>query len=159
MHEILRRALSYNLEHKCLIRDSQHTELVNFNNSTEHKNIVINETMKNIDNIINYKFSMYFLRFSETYLKCRNKPLLNDWYEYVEYGTSNKLVIMLQKFGFLREEAILMSKPQFSNYISLKEGNLIIDSKILNKTSAELRQSIETVMINYPEIFCASTYN
>lgn len=156
LHEIIRRALLYNKEQKCLIRDSQHQDLVNFNNSTEHKNIVINETMKNIDNIINYKFSMYFLRFSETYLRYHKQPPKNDWYEYVEYGTSNKLVIMLQKFGFLREEAILLSKPQFSNHISLNENNLIIDSKILNKTSSELRQSIETVMINYPEIFYTS---
>lgn len=159
LHEIIRRALLYNKEKKCLIRDSQHQDLVNFNNSTEHKNIVINETMKNIDNIINYKFSMYFLRFSETYLRYHKQQPKNDWYEYVEYGTSNKLVIMLQKFGFLREEAILLSKPQFSSYLSLKESSLIIDSKILNKTSSELRQSIETVMINYPEIFCTSTYN
>lgn len=156
LHEIIRRALLYNNEKKCLIRDSQHQDLVNFNNSIEHKNIVINETMKNIDNIINYKFSMYFLRFSETYLRYYKQQPKNDWYEYVEYGTSNKLVIMLQKFGFLREEAILLSKPQFSNHISLNENNLIIDSKILNKTSSELRQSIETVMINYPEIFYAS---
>ena len=60
---------------------------------------------------------------------------------------------MLQKFGFLREESIILSKPQFSNYISLKEDTLVIDSKILTKTSSELQQSIETVMINYPEIF------
>ena len=99
---------------------------------------------------------MYFLRFSETYLRYHNQQPKNDWYEYVEYGTSNKLVIMLQKFGFLREEAILLSKPQFLNYISLNENSLIIDSKILNKTSSELRQSIETVMINYPEIFYTS---
>ena len=68
-------------------------------------------------------------------------------------GTNNKLVIMLQKFGFLREEAILLSKPQFSNYISLKEDILLLDRKILDKALAELQQSIETVMINYPEIF------
>jgi hypothetical protein len=27
----------------------------------------------------------------------------NDWYEYVEYGTTNPLSIMLQKCGFSRE--------------------------------------------------------
>lgn len=159
LHEIIRRALLYNKEHKCMIRDLQTYQLVEFNDSVAHKNSVINEVMKNIDNIINYKFSMYFLRFSETYLKYHKQQPKNDWYEYVEYGTSNKLVIMLQKFGFLREEAILLSKPQFLNYISLKEDSLVIDSKILNKTSSELQQSIETVMINYPEIFCTSTYN
>ena len=52
-----------------------------------------------------------------------------------------------------------MPDSVLQRYLSLKESSLIIDSKILNKTSSELRQSIETVMINYPEIFCTSTYN
>ena len=56
--------------------------------------------------IINYKFLMYFLRFSEAIIKVRGQDSLkNDWYEYVEYGTSNDHVIILQKYGFLREEA------------------------------------------------------
>ena len=157
LHEIIRRALVYNKENKCIIRDLQTYQLVEFNDSVAHKNSVINDVMKNIDNIINYKLSMYFLRFSETYLKYHNQQPKNDWYEYVEYGTSNKLVIMLQKFGFLREEAIQLSKSQLSKYISLKEDKLIIDTKILKKISFELQKSIETVMINYPEIFHTST--
>lgn len=158
LHEIVRRALAYNKEHKCIIRDLQTYQLVEFNDSVAHKNSVINDVMKNIDNIINYKFSMYFLRFTETYLKYHKQQPKNDWYEYVEYGTSNKLIIMLQKFGFLREEAILLNKPQLSKYISLKEDKLTIDTKILKKISSELQKSIETVMINYPEIFYTSTY-
>ncbi len=100
LHEIVRRALAYNKEHKCMIRDLHTYQLAEFNDSVAHKNSVINDVMKNIDNIINYKFSMYFLRFTETYLKCHKQQPKNDWYEYVEYGTSNKAVIMLQKFGF-----------------------------------------------------------
>lgn len=153
LHEIIRRSLLYNLEHKCLIRDSQHRELINFNNSIEHKNIVINETMKNIDNIINYKFSMYFLRFSETYLKCHKQPPVNDWYEYVEYGTSNKLVIMLQKYGFQREDAIILSKPNYKQYIIIDSNSIYIKNGIWDKVSIELKEILETVKINYPEIF------
>lgn len=152
LHEIIRRTLSYNFDHKCLIYDSQH-RLVNFNNSTEHKNIVINETMKNIDNIINYKFSMYFLRFSETYLKCHKQQPANDWYEYVEYGTSNKLVIMLQKYGFTREDAIILSKPNLRQYIALDTNSIHIKNSILKKVSLELKEVLETIKINYPEIF------
>ena len=153
LREIIRRALLYNNDHKCLIRDSKHTELVNFNNSVEHKNIVINETMKNIDNIINYKFSMYFLRFSETYLKCHKQQPVNDWYEYVEYGTSNKLVIMLQKYGFTREDAIIFSKPSLRQYITLDANSIHIKNSILKKVSLELKEVLETIKINYPEIF------
>ena len=153
LREIIRRALLYNNDHKCLIRDSKHTELVNFNNSVEHKNIVINETMKNIDNIINYKFSMYFLRFSETYLKCHKQQPVNDWYEYVEYGTSNKLVIMLQKYGFTREDAIIFSKPSLRQYITLDANSIHIKNSILKKVSLELKEVLETIKINYPELF------
>lgn len=153
LHEIIRRALLYNNDHKCLIRDSKHTELVNFNNSIEHKNIVINETMKNIDNIINYKFSMYFLRFSETYLKCHKQLPENNWYEYVEYGTSNKLVIMLQKYGFTREDAIILSKPNYRQYIAIDNNTLLIKNDIMKKVSIELQEILKTVRINYPEIF------
>ena len=83
-----------------MIRDLHTYQLAEFNDSVAHKNSVINDVMKNIDNIINYKFSMYFLRFTETYLKCHKQQPKNDWYEYVEYGTSNKAVIMLQKIWF-----------------------------------------------------------
>lgn len=154
LREIIRRALLYNNDHKCLIRDSKHTEFVNFNNSTEHKNIVINETMKNIDNIINYKFSMYFLRFSETYLKCHKQSPVNDWYEYVEYGTSNKLVIILQKYGFTREDAIVLSKPSYRQYITFNNNSILIKNDIFKKVSPELEEVLKIVKINYPEIFC-----
>ena len=153
LHEIIRRALLYNKQNKCKIRDSRSTDLVKFDNSTEHKNIVINDTMKDIDNIINYKLATYFLRFSETYLKYNKKSLINDWYEYIEYGTSNKLVITLQKHGFSREDAIYLSKPIFTQYISLSSNNISIDKNILNKVTSELQDILKIVMINYPEIF------
>lgn len=152
LHEIIRKAIKYNKDNLCKIREPQNNDLVIFNNTEAHKNILINDIMKDIDIIINYKLSMYFLRFSETYLKCYQQPLVNDWYEYVEYGTSDKQVITLQKHGFLREEAITLN-TQFRQYILLEEGNLRINSNILDKVSPELKNSIETVMINYPEIF------
>lgn len=159
LHEIIRRTLQYNKQNMCKIRDSHNRELVKFDNSTEHKNIVINDTMKDIDNIINYKLATYFLRFSKTYLKYNKKSLINDWYEYIEYGTSNKLVITLQKHGFSREDAIYLSKPIFNQYIFLSPNNISIDKNILNKVSSELQNILKIVMINYPEIFIDKNKN
>ena len=154
LHEIIRHTLEYNLQSRCQIQDLHTRELVPFNNSIEHKNIVINNIMRDIENIINYKFSMYFLRFTETYLKCHNLTSLpNDWYEYVEYGTCNNVVIMLQKIGFLREEAIILAQPKLSRYISNTTEQIYINPQILENVSAELKHSIENVKINYPEIF------
>lgn len=153
LHEIIRQALSYNLERKCSIRDSQHKKMVEFNNSIEHKNVVINETMKTIDNIIRYKLSMYFLRFSETYIKIRNHPLKNDWYEFVEYGTSNKLVITLQKYGFTREESIILNKSNYASFLTVGSESIQIKNSLIKNVPSDLAETLNAVKINYPEIF------
>ncbi len=155
LHEIIRSAINYYREHSCQLQVYDPTyRLVDYNDSLEHKNIIINETMKNIEEIINYKFSMYFLRLSETLLKLKGESvLINDWYEYVEYGTNNHLVITLQKYGFLREEAISLISSQYIKYFNLTESHIQIDIDIINIVPLELKNSIQTVMINYPEIF------
>ena len=155
LHEIIRSAINYYREHSCQLQVYAPTyRLVDYNDSLEHKNIIINETMKNIEEIINYKFSMYFLRLSETLLKLKGESvLINDWYEYVEYGTNNHLVITLQKYGFLREEAISLISSQYIKYFNLTESHIQIDIDIINIVPLELKNSIQTVMINYPEIF------
>lgn len=155
LHEIIRSAINYYREHSCQLQVYEPTyRLVDYDDSLEHKNIIINETMKNIEEIINYKFSMYFLRLSETLIKLQGESaLINDWYEYVEYGTNNHLVITLQKYGFLREEAISLINPQYIKYINLVENHIQIDIDLINVVPLELKNSIQTVMINYPEIF------
>ena len=48
--------------------------------------------------------SNYFLKFSEEYKRQHpNEPFTNDWYEFVEYGTTNRLRIILQRSGFKRD--------------------------------------------------------
>ena len=44
--------------------------------------------------------------FSNEYKRFHNvETFQNDWYEYVEYGTTNPLTILLQRSGFFRESA------------------------------------------------------
>lgn len=51
-----------------------------------------------------FRLSNYFLRFSEEYKRQHpNEPFTNDWHEFVEYGTTNKLRIILQRSGYKRE--------------------------------------------------------
>ena len=153
LHEIVRQAIRYRKEHKSKIYNMEH-KLIDYDDSIEHKNMVINDTMKDIEEIINYKLSMYFLRLSEAIIKCHGEQALkNDWYEYVEYGTNNKTIIALQKYGFLREEALLLTKSKPMSYIIMEDNNIKIDPQICNAVSKNLQSSIETIKINYPEIF------
>lgn len=128
--------------------------LEKYNGSANHKNQVINEAMKDIEQIINYKFSMYFLRFSEAIIKIRGeKALINDWYEYVEYGTCNEQVIGLQKHGFLREQALLLTKNPYSAFVAYLDGQLKISSEIFEVSDEDMLETLGAVRINYPEIF------
>lgn len=155
LHEIIRSSINYYQKYnKDLISYDPTFHFETYNGSVKHKNQIINETMKDIEQIINYKLSMYFLRFSEALIKVRGeKALKNDWYEYVEYGTSNKMVIWLQKHGFMREQALQLLKQPLLLYLKEIDGELLIDSEILEVAKGEVLVAIETVRINYPEIF------
>lgn len=155
LHEIIRGAIShYQEQGGRLVSYNPTYHLEKYNGSANHKNQVINEAMKDIEQIINYKFSMYFLRFSEAIIKIRGeKALINDWYEYVEYGTCNEQVIGLQKHGFLREQALLLTKNPYSAFVAYLDGQLKISSEIFEVSDEDMLETLGTVRINYPEIF------
>lgn len=155
LHEIVRSSINfYQKYNKNLISFEPSYHFETYNGSVKHKNQIINETMKDIEQIINYKLSMYFLRFSEAIIKVRGENALqNDWYEYVEYGTNNKKVIWLQKHGFMREQALQLLKQPLLLYLKEIDGEILIDSEILEVAKGEVLVAIETVRINYPEIF------
>lgn len=156
LHEIIRGAIEHyqNTRGQLLFYEPRY-HFEPYNGSSKHKNYIINEAMKDIEQIINYKFSMYFLRFSEAIIKIRgDKFLENDWYEFVEYGTSNKSVIQLQKYGFLREQSLMLLKPPYRQYLQLINGELRFSAAIISPTVGdEMYEALTTVRINYPELF------
>lgn len=155
LHEIIRGAIEhYQQRGGSLVSYEPEYHLEPYNNSLKHKNQIINEAMINLDYVINYKLSMYFLRLSEAIVKIKGKDALeNDWYEYVEYGTCNKDVILLQKYGFLREDALLLLKPDFNTYIRTENLSVKISNKIFQIVFGSLHENLRLVKINYPEIF------
>ena len=68
-----------------------------YDDSIEHRNILIGETLSDIENVILFSIANYFLKFSTEYkhLITDGQPFENDWYEYVEFGPTNKLTIAL----------------------------------------------------------------
>lgn len=155
LHEIIRGAIDhYATRGGRLVSFTPNFHFEPYNGSLDHKNRIINEVMKDIENIINYKFSTYFMRFSEAIIKLKGpNSLTNDWYEYVEYGTNNETVIALQKYGFMREQALVLLKHPYLQYIQWNGSSLELDKKIKEKATGDLLKTIETVEINYPEIF------
>ncbi len=71
------------------------------------------DTLNNVNGIILFRLSNYFMRFSTELKKYKHKDFLtNDWYEFVEYGTTNKTCILLQKNG---------SSPEVATYSKTRE--------------------------------------
>ena len=154
LHEIIRGAIDHYQTYggNLVYYNPYHLEA--YNDSIKHKNHVINDVMRDLENVINYKLSMYFLRLSEAIVKTYGKDALkNDWYEYVEYGTCNEDVILLQKYGFSRDQALLLTKGTYSNYVKRNNKLIQISKSIQNIVPIDLGEMIKTVMINYPEIF------
>ena len=63
------------------------------------------------------------------------------------------MVIDLQKHGFTREQALQLLKFPYSMHIKKVDGEIIIEHGMMDLISGDLARAMETVKINYPEIF------
>jgi hypothetical protein len=93
-------------------------EIFSYSNPN-HINHVINELLKDIERIIRFKLKNYIINYL-----LLTKQDESNWQNFLEYGTSNKIVIELQKLGFNRQSSIELSK--FSNGYTLNDSNEII---------------------------------
>ena len=107
--------------------------------------------MEAIDDVILFRISNYFLKFTEEYIR-QNGECKNDWYEYVEYGTTNKLRITLQKSDFSREAATYIRKNQ-DEYVVKIAGNYKLKRSILECSSELVRREAADIVFNLPELF------
>lgn len=125
----------------------------NYDNSPLHKNMIIGETLQAIENVILFSFANYFLKFSESFKKIHNiKNMENDWYEYVEYGTTNILTITLQKYGFSRETALYIRQNK-TEYVTIVDGTIKLKMALLENSKESVKNEIKEVMYNAPELF------
>lgn len=96
--------------------------------SKYHKNLVIAESLSVIENVLLFSISNYFRKFSHEYKAVHKEELNadhfdNDWYEFVEYGTTNPDTIFLQQSGFSREASLFIQRPSnYSKYVVEVDG-------------------------------------
>lgn len=114
---IMNRALEYHKDNTYPFWVNKYEPPTTYNpKSVEHHNIVFGDTLEVIENIVLFSISNYFLRFSNEYRKIKGDAAIdrNNWYEYVEYGTTNPLTILLQRNGFTRESArFIKEHPEY----------------------------------------------
>lgn len=124
-----------------------------FDDGDEHRNKVIEDTLNNVNDIILFRLSNYFMRFSTELKKYHHRDYLpNDWYEYVEYGTTNKICILLQKNGFSPESATYIQKHEDLYIVRTDEGVKVLPT-LLQCERSSVRDEAKTVHNNMPELF------
>jgi replicative superfamily II helicase len=124
----------------------------------KHKNLIIADTLNTIENIILFRVANYFREFSTEYKLHHNKKVIdNDWYEYVEYGTTDSLTILLQRYGYHREAAqyIIKNQEKYVNFeLKTDLAPFALRKNLLANCSDENTKSETTeIFINIPELF------
>lgn len=143
--QIIQQAIKYHEDNNTFY-DINSGMKVDYTGSLEQKNSIINETLNAIENIILFKISNYFSKFSSRYKEVNKiDEIANDWYEYIQYGTNDKIVIMIQKIGFSREAALKINKK---GYWILEEDKLYIKSDIFLDSDELLREEATAVQLN-----------
>ena len=122
-------------------------------------NLIIADTLYELENVVRFKISNYFREFTEKTKELDSDSLLNnDWYEYIEYGTKDPLIIELEKIGFTRETASHI-KANKDKLLIMGEGNSLIDDFSLNLAEFEasknddLKRETKKIKTNLPELF------
>ena len=127
---------------------------VTYNDSLEHRNIVISDTLQVIENVILFSISNYFLRFSTEYKRYHQVDSFpNDWYEYVEYGTINPLSIMLQRNGFSRETSTFIRKNKDDYVVFTDTGDVKLRRSLLECGNISVFKEVKDILYNVPELF------
>ena len=93
--------------------------------SVEQINWVINNLISDIDSALRFKIKNYFANY---YLivsqKSGTETAGRDWSEYLEYGTTDKIIIDLQNIGFPRHIAMLV-KEKYEEVLIYSENELV----------------------------------
>lgn len=125
-----------------------------FDGSQKHKNIIIADTLEAIDNVLLFRLSNYFLKFSETYKRLHpNEPFTNDWYEFVEYGTTNRLRIILQRSGFKRDSTEYIRQNADKYVRGTPDDPKLLKWALLECPNELVQRDTQEIQYNVPELF------
>ncbi|MDZ5508126.1 DEAD/DEAH box helicase [Enterococcus cecorum] len=153
---IMKRAIEYHKNHPDNFRVSAYQPPTTYNDrSKEHRNVVFADTLEVIENVILFSISNYFLRFSNEYKKVHNVTEFdNNWYEYVEFGTTNPLTILLQRNGFSRESATYIRNHKDEYVVhDGSGGELKLKSSLLICDNTSVMTEAASIKFNVPGLF------
>ena len=117
-------------------------------------NLSIYVLLKALDTI-QFKFGNYFLKLSQALLKEQQVDKLeNDWYQYLEYGTTDENVIWLEQLGYDRNSALEITNSEIDIISTNELGNkVLLRNRIEELKNSEINNETEHIIKNYPDLF------
>lgn len=151
---IMKAAIEFKLKHPDTFYDERTHQKIRFDDSLKHRNVVFGDTLDAIENVILFSLSNYFLRFSNEYKKQKGVETFdNDWYEYVEYGTTNPRTIILQRFGFSRESATYIRSNVRDAITQMPDGVVYLNPVLRESDNVNVKREAEEIYYNVPGTF------
>ena len=80
-------------------------------------------------------------------------------YEFVEYGTTNPITILLQRNGFSREVSTYIRNNKDEFIIEEPDGKWHLSTALLECSNTNARTEASSVRYNMPELFIAESGN
>ena len=153
LSNIMKQGIRYHVQHPHNFWINK-TQTMVYKDNVEFRNILFADTLEVIDNIILFSLSNYFLRFSNEYKKIHGvTEFENNWYEFVEYGTTNPVTILLQRIGFTRENSTYIRDHKDKYILQKGESKLLISRDLLKCGNQNVREQANTILLNMPEMF------
>ena len=122
----------------------------------EHNNQIAADVLSEINDVILFSFSNYFMAFSSAYKDFIGQEAFgNDWYEYVEYGSVNPLTIMLQRNGFSREAATYITDNR-NKYVKDTLDGQRLRRSLLDCEKTTVQREAQLIEISMPELYLKS---
>ena len=151
----IKRIIDKSIEYHCesgTIFDVEKKKLVKYTGIRAQDNSIVIESLTAIEDVVLFSISNYFTKFSERYKYIKKIDIIdNDWSEYVDFGTNDKIIIKLQKIGFSREVAKIIKKNKLVEVG--EKGEVQFSKEIFNNDNESLRVELQDIKLNYSELF------
>ncbi len=146
LSQIISQAIEWKIENDNTIKVS-FDEFENFNpKNKKHINIVIENTIDDLEYILRFLFEKYFNHYFQILVKILGEDNAGEnWATLLEYGTQNRIIIALQNVGLSRNTAIKI-------YQNHKDTLIIIDNKLSAINKAKLLGQFKKGTLEYNEI-------
>lgn len=152
LNQIIKKGIDWKITHNGTVMINR--QPVPYIDCPSHQNHVIAETLGIIDNVILFSIANYFLRFSTEYKlqRTNGQPFENDWYEFVEYGSTNDLTIFFQRNGFSRDTADFIRRNK-DKYVVKTSTGYKLKKSILKCGKESVMTELSDTRYNVPELF------